>query len=250
MLSGLFSVQDKVAVVTGASSGIGSRFAELLSLGGARVVLAARRADKLKEVGQRCPGSVVVQCDVVSQEDRHELVRTAVAEFGRIDVLVNNAGVSTVVPARDEPVDRFADAVAVNLTSTFALCQTASRAMTSGASIVNVASIYGLVASGSLPQAGYAASKGGVVNLTRELAAQWAPLGIRVNALCPGWFHSEMTAPMLDDEKGRSWISRRTPMGRPGDPHELDGALLFLASDASSYVTGTALAVDGGYTAI
>ncbi|MFI9387359.1 SDR family NAD(P)-dependent oxidoreductase [Kutzneria sp. NPDC052558] len=250
MLSDLFSVRDKVAVVTGASSGIGSRFAELLALRGARVVLAARRADKLKDVAQRCPGSIVVQCDVVSEQDRRELVSTAVAEFGRIDVLVNNAGVSTVVPARDESVDGFADAVAVNLTSTFALCQAASRVMSGGASIVNVASIYGLVASGSLPQAAYAASKGGVVNLTRELAAQWAREGIRVNALCPGWFRSEMTASMLDDEKGRNWITRRIPMGRPGDQRELDGALLFLASDASSYVTGATLAVDGGYTAI
>jgi NAD(P)-dependent dehydrogenase (short-subunit alcohol dehydrogenase family) len=110
--------------------------------------------------------------------------------------------------------------------------------------------VYGLVGSGSLPQAGYAASKGAVVSLTRELAAQWAGAGVRVNALCPAWFRSEMTASMVDEERGLAWISRRTPMGRPGHEDELDGALLFLASGASSYVTGVALPVDGGYTAI
>jgi NAD(P)-dependent dehydrogenase (short-subunit alcohol dehydrogenase family) len=115
---------------------------------------------------------------------------------------------------------------------------------------VNVASIWGLVGVGQIPEAGYAASKGGLVNLTRELAAQWARKGVRVNTLAPGWFPSEMTAEMFADESSRKWIASRAPMGRAGEPHELDGALLFLASDASSYVTGAVLPVDGGWTAI
>jgi NAD(P)-dependent dehydrogenase (short-subunit alcohol dehydrogenase family) len=246
----LFSVRDKAAVVTGASSGLGARIAEVLARNGARVALVARRKDKLAEVARRCPGSVVVPCDLSSTSDRARLIDAVRCEFGTVDILVNNAGTSTVTPALDDT--GFAAVVDLNLTATFELCQAAARWMTAagGGVIVNIASVYGLVGSGSLPQAGYAASKGAVVNLTRELAAQWAGAGVRVNALCPAWFRSEMTASMVDGERGLAWISRRTPMGRPGHEDELDGALLFLASRASSYVTGVALPVDGGYTAI
>jgi NAD(P)-dependent dehydrogenase (short-subunit alcohol dehydrogenase family) len=127
---------------------------------------------------------------------------------------------------------------------------TAQRSASAGGAIVNVASILGLVGVGQIPQAGYAASKGGIVNLTRELSAQWARQGVRVNALAPGWFESEMTRDMFSEESGHSWVARRTPMARHGREGELDGALLFLASDASSYVTGHVLAVDGGWTSI
>jgi NAD(P)-dependent dehydrogenase (short-subunit alcohol dehydrogenase family) len=247
----LFNLDSEVAIVTGASSGLGARFARVLTAAGARVVLAGRRESLLDEVARQCPGSVAVACDVTMDAQRRKLVATAVERFGRVDVLVNNAGVSGVVPAVEQGIDEFASTVAVNLTATFALCQLVAPGMldNGGGSIVNVASIYGIVASGGLPQAAYAASKGGVVNLTRELSAQWADRGVRVNALCPGWFRSELTEEMFND-KGISWITRRTPMRRTGEHHELDGALLFLASAASSYVTGIALPVDGGYLAI
>jgi NAD(P)-dependent dehydrogenase (short-subunit alcohol dehydrogenase family) len=251
-LKSLFSLDGKVAIVTGASGGIGARFAQVLAAAGARVVLAARRAERLRMVAERCPGSLAVPCDLLVESDRRDLMRTVTDRLGGVDILVNNAGLTQVVPAEREAVEDFASIVAVNLTATFALCQAAAGPMLArgSGSIINVASIYGMAASGSLPQAGYAASKGGVVNLTRELAAQWASRGIRVNALCPAWFRSEMTGSMLDDDKGRAWITRRTPMGRAGAPHELDGALLFLAGQASSYVTGIALPVDGGYLTI
>jgi NAD(P)-dependent dehydrogenase (short-subunit alcohol dehydrogenase family) len=169
-------------------------------------------------------------------------------------VLVNNAGTYEKVPALDEPLDRFREVLEVNLVAPFALAQRAARSMVDserGGVIVNIASIWGLVGVGQIPEASYAASKGGLVNLTRELAAQWARKGIRVNTLAPGWFPSEMTqGTMFGDERAERWIRTRTPMGRGGDEHELDGALLFLASDASSFMTGQVVCVDGGWTAV
>ncbi|MDI5967003.1 SDR family NAD(P)-dependent oxidoreductase [Streptantibioticus silvisoli] len=247
-----FRLDGRVALVTGASSGIGAHLARLLTAAGARVALAARREGPLKELAGELPGSLAVPCDVTLTEDRERLVRTVTEALGPIDVLVNNAGLSEIVPAERQSVDSFEAITTVNLTAVFALSAAVGAGMLERGtgSIVNIASVYGLVASGSLPQAAYAASKGGVVNLTRELAAQWAPRGVRVNALCPGWFRSEMTAEMLDDPKGRAWIERRTPMRRIGELAELDGALLFLAAGTSSYVTGAAIPVDGGYLTV
>jgi NAD(P)-dependent dehydrogenase (short-subunit alcohol dehydrogenase family) len=168
-------------------------------------------------------------------------------------VLVNNAGMVDAEPAIDESLDLFTDVIRVNLIAPFALAQRAAKAMLDGdegGAIVNVASILGLRGVGQIPQAGYAASKGGIVNLTRELGAQWARKGIRVNAIAPGWFESEMTSDMFSEESGHKWVARRAPMGRHGKEGELDGALLYLASDASSYVTGQILAVDGGWTSV
>jgi hypothetical protein len=146
----------------------------------------------------------------------------------------------------------FRRAIAVNLTGAFVACQLVGRHMLErgSGSIVNVVSMLGLVGSGQVPFASYTASKGGLVNLTRELAAEWGRGGVRVNAIAPGWFASEMTAEMFADERSMAWVRRKAPMGRPGAPHELDGALLFLAGDASSYVTGHILTVDGGWTAV
>ena len=246
-----FRLDGKVAIVTGASSGLGARFARVLHGAGASVVVAARRKDRLDALAAELDGALSVACDVADDLQLHGLVDETMAAHGRIDVLVNNAGIGTPMPAADEPPSHFRDVVAVNLTAAFVLSQLAGRVMLAQGSgvIVNVASVLGLVASAPIHQASYTASKGGLVNLTREMAAQWARKGIRVNALAPGWFQSEMTGEMFEDEKSMEWVRRNAPMARAGEPHELDGALLFLASDASSYVTGHVLTVDGGWTA-
>jgi len=248
----LFRLDDRVAIVTGASSGLGDRFARVLHDAGATVVVAARRLDRLEalaaELGERV---VPTACDVAVDADCEALVATTVDRFGRLDVLVNNAGIGTPVPAEAEPIADFRRVVDVNLNALFLLSQLAGRQMIEQGrgSIVNIASMLGLVAAAPVKQASYCASKGAVVNLTRELGAQWARKGVRVNALAPGWFPSEMTSDMFGDESSLTYVARNCPMGRTGEAHELDGALLFLAGDASSYVVGQTLAVDGGWVA-
>ena len=246
-------LDSRVAVVTGASSGLGERFARVLHDAGATVVVAARRADRLDALASELGGDrvVAVACDVGLDADCERLIATTIERFGRVDVLVNNAGTSVTVPAEDEPIDDWRRVVDVNLTGLFLLSQLAGRQMLAqgSGSIVNIASILGLVASAPIKQASYAATKGAVVNLTRELACQWARKGVRVNAIAPGWFASEMTGEMFADEASMAFVARNCPMGRPGELAELDGVLLFLAGDASSYVTGITIPVDGGWTA-
>ncbi len=217
----------------------------------AHVVVHARRAERLEQLSNALPGVVAVPGDVVVAGDRARLVEMALSAFGRVDVLVNNAGIGTPEPAETETVDRFGEVMEVNVTSVFALAQLVGRHMIERreGSIINVASILGLVASAPIKQASYAASKGAVVNLTRELAVQWARKGVRVNAIAPGWFPSEMTTEMFSDPSSMAFLEREDPMSRGGRIDELDGALLFLASAASSYVTGHVLTVDGGWTA-
>jgi NAD(P)-dependent dehydrogenase (short-subunit alcohol dehydrogenase family) len=248
-----FRLDGKVAIVTGASSGLGARFAKVLDSAGAKVVLVARRLERLEALADELTDALPVKCDLQQTDELDHVVQAATEKYGRVDVLVNNAGMVDAGPAIDEPLDRFRDVIDVNLIAPFALAQRAARAMLEGddgGAIVNIASILGLRGVGQIPQAGYAASKGGIVNLTRELGAQWARKGIRVNAIAPGWFESEMTSDMFAEESGHKWVARRAPMGRHGKEGELDGALLFLASDASSYVTGQILAVDGGWTSV
>ena len=248
-----FRLDGKVAIVTGASSGLGARFAQVLDGAGAKVVVAARRLERLESLAGELTDALPVRADLSVEDDVNGLVDAALERYGRVDVLVNNAGTTQVAPALEEPVETFRHIVEVNLVAPFALAQRCARAMLDGGqggSIINIASMLGTVGSGRPPQAGYAASKGGLVNLTRELGAQWARDGVRVNAIGPGYFRSEMTEEMFEDERGQQYLRRKTPMGRAGEPHELDGALLFLASDASSYVVGQILLVEGGWTAI
>jgi NAD(P)-dependent dehydrogenase (short-subunit alcohol dehydrogenase family) len=251
-----FRLDGRVAVVTGASSGMGVTFAEALAAAGARVVVAARRMEKLREVVaaiERQGGAAhAVACDVSREDEVERLVAETERRFGPAEVLVSNAGFTTVVAAEEQNLEDWRAHLEVNLTGVFLCAQRFGRGMLAAGrgTIVNVASVLGFVASGQIRQAAYAASKGGVVNLTRELAAQWARRGVRVNALAPGWFPTEMTADMFGDERSLNWMRSRTPLGRGGELDELVGPLLFLASDASSFVTGHILTVDGGWTIV
>ncbi|MFD7288857.1 SDR family NAD(P)-dependent oxidoreductase [Streptomyces sp. NPDC059863] len=253
--SELFSLAGRTAIVTGASAGLGARFATVLAGAGATVFAAARRAERLKELADADARIHPVACDVSLAADRARLVETALTSTGRVDVLVNNAATSGERRAEDESPDTFAEVLGVNLTAPFHLARLTAEAPApaeapmGGRSVINVSSILGLVSAAPLGGASYAASKAGLIGLTRELAGQWGHGGTRVNALAPGWFRTEMTADLFGDERSSRWVERNTLLRRGGDGHELDGALLFLASDASSYCTGQVLTVDGGWTA-
>ncbi|WP_433085801.1 SDR family NAD(P)-dependent oxidoreductase [Dactylosporangium sp. CA-052675] len=246
-----FRLDDRVVVITGASSGLGLGFARAVAAVGGTLVLGARRLDRLHEIADelRATGaSVIVRAvDVTVPEQCQALADAATAEYGRVDVLVNNAGLGGSVPALRETPDAFRQVIDVNLHGAFWTAQACARVMPPGSSIVNVASVHGVVAS-RFPGAAYAASKAGVIGLTRDLAQQWSRRrGIRVNALCPGYFASEMTA--TGEENLRAMVAEHSLLGRFGEQAEVDGALLFLAGRASSYVTGTTLLVDGGLAA-
>src|ERR1700729_890031 len=245
-----FRLDDKVAIVTGASSGLGVAFARALAEAGADLALGARRADRLAETralvektGRR---AIAVATDVTRPEDCQGLVEAAMAEFGRVDILVNNAGIGTSVPATRETPEQFRSVIDVNLNGCYWMAQACARVMQPGSSIVNIASVVGLTSTG-IPQAAYSASKAGLIGLTRDLAQQWTGRkGIRVNALAPGFFQTEMTDQYADDYVAGQLS--RVLAGRWGEGPELAAALVFLVSDAGSYVTGQTLVVDGGLT--
>jgi len=247
----LFDLTGRVAVVTGASSGLGDGFARTLSDAGATVVAAARRADRLASLAADLPGLVPVECDVTVPADRERLVSVASEINGGVDVLVNNAGRPGPPDAMTESAEEFDDILRVNLTSGFHLSVAAVAALPEdrGMSIVNISSVVGLVSTAPIGGAGYAASKSAVIGTTRELAGQWGRRGIRVNAVVPGWFDTEMTDGLFTNDKSAGWVRRNSMLGRGGRAGEVDGAVLFLASDAASYVTGHVLTVDGGWTA-
>jgi len=252
----LFDLNGRVALVTGASSGLGDRFARVLHGVGADVVLTARRADRLDalaaELNATRPGSAIVApADVALEADRERIVAETLASFDRVDIVVNNAGVGGKVAIEDESLDVFRRAMEINVTALWHLSKLCAPSMIESGrgSIINIASMLGHVASSPVKQAHYSASKGAVINLTRELAVQWARRGITVNALCPGWFPSEMTDGMDTDESSRRWVQSNTPIPRMGETQELDGALLLLASSAGTFITGQSIIVDGGWTA-
>jgi NAD(P)-dependent dehydrogenase (short-subunit alcohol dehydrogenase family) len=245
-----FRLDGKVAVVTGASSGLGVAFARALAEAGADVALGARRVDRLAEtaelVQQTGRRALAHGTDVADPQSCTDLVALAMEEFGRVDVLVNNAGIGTAMPATRETPEQFRQVIDVNLNGCYWMAQACGRVMQPGSSIINISSVLGIT-TGGLPQAAYSSSKAALLGLTRDLAQQWTGRkGIRVNAVAPGFFASEMT-----EQYPEGYIESklpRIPAGRAGDPAELAAAVVFLASDAASYITGQTLAVDGGMT--
>ncbi len=246
----LFDLSGKVAVVTGASSGLGVAIAIGFAQAGADLVLLARRAERLAataaEIEKLGRKALVIPTDVTDPEACQHAIALAVEEFGHIDVLVNNAGVGTAVPATRETVEEFTSVIDLNHNATYWMCQAAIQHLPEGSTIVNIASIIGLITAG-LPQAAYSASKAGVMGLTRDLAQQWGTRkGVRVNAIAPGFFPSEMT-----DQYQEGYLARvegSNLLGRVGDPAELAATALFLATPASGYITGQTIVVDGGVT--
>lgn len=244
-----FRLDGKVAIVTGASSGLGSAIATAFAECGADVSLGARRVDRLDEVRQSIERvgrrSLATRTDVSDPEGCHRLVASTVEVLGRIDILVNNAGVGSAVPATRERPEEFRRVIDVNLMGAYWMAQECGRAMEGGGSIINIGSVLGLTTAG-LPQAAYASSKAALIGLTRDLAAQWSGRkGIRVNLLAPGYFPTEMTDQYRPGYM-ESVVDQRVPLRRVGELDECAAAAVFLASDAASYVTGAVLPVDGG----
>jgi NAD(P)-dependent dehydrogenase (short-subunit alcohol dehydrogenase family) len=246
----MFRLDGKVAIVTGASSGIGVAFAEALAQAGADVVLGARRVEKLADTAKLVEAAgrraLTVATDVADPEQCQALVDAAMAEFGRVDVLVNNAGTGTAVPATRETPEQFRSVIDVNLNGCYWMAQACGRVMQPGSSIINISSVLGIT-TGGLPQAAYSASKAGLNGLTRDLAQQWMERkGIRVNSVAPGFFQSEMTDTYPEGYLDLAMM--RVPARRKGDPAELAATVVFLASPAAGYITGQTLPVDGGMT--
>jgi NAD(P)-dependent dehydrogenase (short-subunit alcohol dehydrogenase family) len=243
-------LDGRVALVTGASSGLGARFAAVLHAAGAAVVVTARREDRLRRLAADLgPRVALLAGDLREPAVRSAVVDLAASRFGRLDILVNNAGTCDSGPLQAQALAGVTDVIDLNLVAAIDLCRLAAPLLFAqrGSTVINVASIYGLVGSRA-PMAAYNASKGALVNVTRHLAAQWGDRGVRVNALAPGFFPTELTGGLTDPGQ-RARIERRTLLGRVPDLAEIDGPLMFLASEAASYVTGQVLAVDGGWTA-
>jgi NAD(P)-dependent dehydrogenase (short-subunit alcohol dehydrogenase family) len=244
-----FDLEGKVAVVTGASSGLGVAFAQAMGEAGADVAIGARRENRLQDTkklveatGRRC---VAKRTDVTVVEDCEALVGAAMEEFGRVDILVNNAGDGGEYhEATEDPPDHFRWVVDLNLMGSYWMAKAVGRVMQPGSSVINISSVMALTTA-KMPAAGYSSAKAGVLGLTRDLAAQWGPKGIRVNALVLGTFPSEQTAHYSENYK-RKVINARIPIGRLGEPEDVASTAVFLASDASAYITGVTLPVDGG----
>lgn len=252
-----FGIEGDTAIVTGASSGLGVDFAEALAEAGANVVIAARRYERLVENAEKIMEKnddvrvLPVETDVTKEDQVINMVDAAVEEFGSLEIMVNNAGIAAMEPSVDMPLDVWKKVIDVNLTGVFLTARTAARQMIEQefGKMINIASIYGAVGD-KFHAAPYYASKAAVINLTRAFAIEWAPYNINVNAIAPGFFPSEMTEDILDDEQARQLIKSRTALGRVGEPFDLQGALIYLASPASDYMTGETLFIDGGWTAL
>jgi NAD(P)-dependent dehydrogenase (short-subunit alcohol dehydrogenase family) len=251
--TGLFDLTGKVALVTGAGRGLGRTMACALAAAGADVAVAARTVAELESLSAEIEGigrrSVVVPLDVTDEGSCEAAVAAAGEALGSLDILVNNAGINVRKPVLELSIEEYARVLDTNLKGYFLCARAAGRGMVERGSgkVINVSSIMGHVA---LPnQAAYASSKGAIEQLTKVLALEWALAGVQVNAIGPTYFETELTRPLFDDPERNAFITGRTPMGRWGQPHELAGAVIFLASQASDYITGHTLMVDGGWTA-
>jgi NAD(P)-dependent dehydrogenase (short-subunit alcohol dehydrogenase family) len=250
----LFDLTGRVAIVSGGSMGLGLQMAEGLAEMGATLVVCARKKERCEEAAdalrRRGVQTLALGCDVKDKAAIQQVVDETLAKFGRIDILVNNAGVSWGAPVEDMTLEQWDKVLSTNLTGTFLFCQAAGKAMVAQRSgkIINIASVAGLGgASAELEAIGYHASKGGVIAFTKDLACKWAPHNIQVNAIAPGWFPTHMSGWVIEHHKDS--LLAKIPLGRFGGDHDLKGAAVFLASDASAYVTGHVLVVDGGQTA-
>ncbi len=256
-MSQLFDLSKKVAVVTGASSGLGVQMAHALADQGADVAIMARREERLKQVKQDLEEmhkieALAVECDVTVEDQVQQAADKVVDHFGKVDILVNNAGVGGQGLAQDMTLEAWQKVIAVNLTGVYLCSRVFGQYMIEQeyGKIINTASIFGKVGNMVFPVVAYHASKGGVVNMTRALAAEWAKYNITVNAIGPGFFESEMTEAIQDNTEANQFIVGGNPMHRWGKAGELDGVMILLASDASSYITGQTIYVDGGWTAV
>jgi NAD(P)-dependent dehydrogenase (short-subunit alcohol dehydrogenase family) len=250
----LFDLTGRVAIVTGGAAGLGRQMAEGLAEMGANLVLCSRKKDHCEKAAEELQSKGIAAlglgCDVTNPASIQEIVDGTLARFGKIEILINNAGVSWGAPVERMPVEAWRKVIEVNLTGTFLFSQAVGQVMMKQrkGKIINIASIAGMAGSPDELQAiGYAASKGGVITFTRDLARKWARYGINVNAIAPGWFPTHMSAGLI--EKYREKLLAGIPLGRFGNEHDLKGAAVFLASSASDFVTGHILAVDGGQSA-
>jgi gluconate 5-dehydrogenase len=251
-----FDLKGQVALVTGCSGGLGVQMAKALANQGCNIVAIARRQEKLEEVCKEISEEFGVEalplkCDITDTDNVNDVVAKALEHFGRIDILINNAGTGAVAPAQDITDEQFNDEFNIDLFGSFRVARAVAKQAMIPAKygrIINIASMYGLVGNKICGSAPYHAAKGGVVNLTRALAAEWGIYNITVNSICPGYFYTDLTRDTLNSDFFQQNAKTMIPMERYGEEGELDTAALFFASKASSYVTGTNLAVDGGYT--
>jgi NAD(P)-dependent dehydrogenase (short-subunit alcohol dehydrogenase family) len=250
----LFKLTDQVAIITGGSKGLGRAIALAFAQAGANLVIASRSEDEIQRVAQELAAEtgqdvVGVRADVTSMEDAERIVRAALDAFGKLDILVNSAGVNNRKPISDLAVEEFEELIDINLTGTFRMCKAAEPALLAQGSgrVVNLSSMLDHI---TIPgRTGYAASKGGVLMLTKTLALEWASAGVRVNALSPGPFATPLNRPVIEDPEQNRLFLQKLPVGRWGEPFEVGAAALYLASPAADFVTGTTLYIDGGWTA-
>ncbi|WP_036609381.1 SDR family oxidoreductase [Oribacterium sp. P6A1] len=253
-----FDLKGQVAIVTGCSTGLGVQMAKALANQGATIVPVARRQEKIEAVAKELTEefgveTLPIRCDITDTEAVEALVDKVLEKFGRIDIVINNAGTGAVAPAEDITDDQFSAEINIDLFGTFKVARAAAKKAMIPAGygrIINIASMYGLVGNKIAPASPYHAAKGGVVNLTRALAAEWGKLGITVNAICPGYFWTPLTKETLDSDWFKEYAKASIPMERYGKEGELDTTALFLASKASGYVNGVMIPVDGGYTCV